>query len=134
MLVPAGAAGQPIWLFVASVEAKSALPAGNPLLLSTCATRSAPCSGVRLGAAAALGAGAGFAADGGCGGAFGEDLHGRVVDCSRDGFALAMDVSVYSFTALARAALPIMKPSGAMMTMTYIGSQRARGKVVVILD
>jgi enoyl-[acyl-carrier protein] reductase I len=36
-----------------------------------------------------------------------------------------MDISVYSFTALARAALPIMRPNGAMMTMTYIGSVRA---------
>lgn len=33
-----------------------------------------------------------------------EDLHGRVVDCSRDGFALAMDVSCHSFIRMARLA------------------------------
>ena len=36
-----------------------------------------------------------------------------------------MDVSVYSFTALAGAALPIMQPGGSMLTMTYLGSVRA---------
>jgi enoyl-[acyl-carrier protein] reductase I len=54
-----------------------------------------------------------------------DDLSGPYYNVSRQSFALAMDISVYSFTALARAALPIMKPNGAMMTMTYIGSQRA---------
>jgi len=54
-----------------------------------------------------------------------EDLSGPYSAISRAGFALAMDISVYSFTALARAAAPILKPNGSMLTMTYIGSQRA---------
>lgn len=43
---------------------------------------------------------------------------------SRDGFHLAMDISTYSFTALARAALPIMRPGGSLLTLTYLGSER----------
>ena len=54
-----------------------------------------------------------------------DDLTGPYYNVSRAGFGLAMDISVYSFTALARAAASIMKPNGAMLTMTYIGSQRA---------
>ena len=54
-----------------------------------------------------------------------DDLAGAYYSVSRSGFATAMDISVYSFTALARAAAPIMKPNGAMLTMTYIGSVRA---------
>jgi enoyl-[acyl-carrier protein] reductase I len=54
-----------------------------------------------------------------------DDLSGPFYALSRQGFLTAMDISVYSFTALARAAIPIMRPNGAMMTMTYIGSQRA---------
>ena len=44
---------------------------------------------------------------------------------SRAGFHLAMDISVYSFTALAREALPLMRPGGAMITLTYHGSVKA---------
>jgi enoyl-[acyl-carrier protein] reductase I len=54
-----------------------------------------------------------------------DELSGAYYNVSREGFRTAMDISVYSFTALARAALPIMRPNGAMMTMTYIGSVRA---------
>ncbi|MCX6017368.1 MAG: enoyl-ACP reductase [Chloroflexi bacterium] len=54
-----------------------------------------------------------------------DDLSGPYYNVSRDGFKTAMDVSVYSFTALARAALPIMKPGGSMLTLTYLGSVRA---------
>lgn len=54
-----------------------------------------------------------------------DDLSGPYYRVSRQGFMTAMDISVYSFTALAREAAPIMRPNGAMMTMTYIGSQRA---------
>ena len=54
-----------------------------------------------------------------------DDLAGAYNAVSREGFRMAMDISVYSFTALARAAAPIMKPNGSMLTMTYIGSQRA---------
>jgi enoyl-[acyl-carrier protein] reductase I len=54
-----------------------------------------------------------------------DDLAGKYYSVTRDGFRMAMDISVYSFTALARAAAPIMKPNGSMLTLTYIGSERA---------
>ncbi len=53
-----------------------------------------------------------------------EDLHGRVIDCSLQGFQLAMDVSCHSFIRMARLAEPLMTNGGSMTTMTYIGSQR----------
>lgn len=53
-----------------------------------------------------------------------DDLHGRVVDCSRDGFLLAMDVSVHSFIRMAHLAEPLMKNGGAMATMSYFGAQK----------
>ncbi len=52
------------------------------------------------------------------------DLHGRVTDCSLEGFQTAMDVSCHSFIRLARAAEPLMSNGGCLTTMTYIGSQR----------
>lgn len=52
-----------------------------------------------------------------------EDLQGRVVDCSRSGFLLAMDISCWSFIRMARLAEPLMKQGGALFTMTYYGSQ-----------
>lgn len=54
-----------------------------------------------------------------------DDLHGRVVDCSADGFALAMTVSVHSFIALARHAEPLMTDGGALVTMSYYGAEKA---------
>ena len=54
-----------------------------------------------------------------------DDLSGPYYNVSRQGFLSAMDISVYSFTALAKAALPIMKPGGSILTLTYIGSVRA---------
>ncbi len=50
------------------------------------------------------------------------DLHGRVVDCSRDGFLVAMDISCHSFIRMARLAEPLMKEGGTLLTMTYLGS------------
>ena len=41
------------------------------------------------------------------------DLHGRVVDCSREGFARAMDVSCHSFLRMARLAEPLMQQGAA---------------------
>jgi len=52
------------------------------------------------------------------------DLHGRVVDCSRDGFTKAMDISCHSFIRMARLAEPLMKRGGALFTMSYYGAQR----------
>ena len=53
-----------------------------------------------------------------------EDLHGRVVDCSREGFLLAMDVSCHSFIRMARLAEPLMKDGGALFTMSYYGAEK----------
>jgi enoyl-[acyl-carrier protein] reductase I len=48
------------------------------------------------------------------------------VQTSRDGFRIALDVSVYSLIALARGALPLMerRGGGSILTLTYLGSQR----------
>src|SRR6478735_8273167 len=51
------------------------------------------------------------------------DLQGRVVDCSKEGFLLAMDVSCWSFIRMAKLAEPLMKDGGTLATMTYYGSQ-----------
>lgn len=53
-----------------------------------------------------------------------EDLHGRFVDCSREGFAMAMDVSCHSFVRMARLAEPLMKDGGCLQTVTFFGSER----------
>ncbi|GAB4394295.1 MAG: enoyl-ACP reductase FabI [Kiloniellaceae bacterium] len=53
-----------------------------------------------------------------------DDLHGRVVDCSREGFALAMDVSCHSFIRMARLAEPLMRDGGTLFTMSYYGAER----------
>lgn len=51
------------------------------------------------------------------------DLHGRVVDSSRDGFLTAMDISCHSLIRLAKAAEPLMD-GGAILTMSYYGSEK----------
>ena len=53
-----------------------------------------------------------------------EELKGAYYETSRAGFHLAMDISVYSFTALARAALPLMTQGGSMMTITHYGGDK----------
>jgi enoyl-[acyl-carrier protein] reductase I len=52
-----------------------------------------------------------------------EDLQGRVVDCSKEGFGLAMQISCWSFIRMAKLAEPLMSRGGALFTMTYYGSQ-----------
>jgi enoyl-[acyl-carrier protein] reductase I len=52
-----------------------------------------------------------------------EDLQGRVVDCSKEGFLLAMELSCWSFIGMAKLAEPLMKGGGTLFTMTYYGSQ-----------
>lgn len=56
-----------------------------------------------------------------------EDLEGRFADTPRDRFWLALDVSAYSLVACARAAEPLMEAAGggSIMTMTYLGGERA---------
>lgn len=55
-----------------------------------------------------------------------EDLDGRFVDTSRDGFHLAMDVSVYSLVSLTRAAAPLMTNNngGSVLCLTYYGAEK----------
>ena len=53
-----------------------------------------------------------------------EDLSGGFAATSRDGFALAMDVSAYSLVALCRAATPLLRPGSSVMTLTYYGSEK----------
>ena len=56
-----------------------------------------------------------------------EDLEGRFTDTPRDRFWLALDVSAYSLVACARAAEPLMEKrgGGSIVTMTYLGGERA---------
>jgi enoyl-[acyl-carrier protein] reductase I len=54
-----------------------------------------------------------------------DDLQGRFLDTSRDGFSLAHDVSTYSFVALARAAEGMLRPGASLLTLTYLGAVRA---------
>jgi enoyl-[acyl-carrier protein] reductase I len=51
-----------------------------------------------------------------------EALAGRVIDCPRDGFLTAMDVSCWSFLDLARRAEKLMSGGGTMITMSYLGA------------
>lgn len=53
-----------------------------------------------------------------------DDLHGRVTDCSREGFSQAMDVSCHSFIRLARKAEPLMKQGGCLLTVSYYGAEK----------
>ncbi|WP_147115041.1 enoyl-ACP reductase FabI [Tateyamaria sp. syn59] len=53
-----------------------------------------------------------------------DDLHGRVVDCSKDGFGIAMDVSVHSLIRLARRAETLMTEGGTILTVSYHGAER----------
>lgn len=51
------------------------------------------------------------------------DLHGRVTDSSREGFARAMDISCHSFARMARLAEPLMKGGGSLLAMSYLGAE-----------
>ena len=52
------------------------------------------------------------------------ELRGRYVDTSRDNFNMTMDISVYSFTAVAQRAEKLMTDGGSMLTMTYYGAEQ----------
>src|SRR5579872_1455843 len=54
-----------------------------------------------------------------------EDISGRFVDVSREGFSFALDFSAYSLIAVTKPALPLMKNGGSVVTLTYIASERA---------
>ncbi|WP_105614247.1 enoyl-ACP reductase FabI [Vallitalea okinawensis] len=54
-----------------------------------------------------------------------EDLYTSVVNTSREGYALAQDISAYSLIAVTRCASELMTNGGSIVTMSYIGSQKA---------
>lgn len=53
-----------------------------------------------------------------------EELRGRYLDTSREGFHLALDVSAYSLTVLVRAAEPLLNPGASIVALSYIGAER----------
>jgi enoyl-[acyl-carrier protein] reductase I len=61
-----------------------------------------------------------------------EELKGEFADTSREGFRIALDISVYSLVALARAARPLMADGGSIMTMTYYGAEKVVPKYNVM--
>ncbi|SMR72228.1 Enoyl-[acyl-carrier-protein] reductase [NADH] [Aliiroseovarius halocynthiae] len=52
------------------------------------------------------------------------ELRGRYVDTSPENFRMTMDISVYSFTAVARRAADLMSDGGSMLTLTYYGAEQ----------
>ena len=53
-----------------------------------------------------------------------KELDGAYVQTTRENFLRTMDISVYSFTAVAQRALPLMKDGGSMLTLSYYGAER----------
>lgn len=53
-----------------------------------------------------------------------EDLQGRFIDTSREGYKTAMDISAFSLAALCKAFEPLLSPGASVLTMTYHGSQK----------
>jgi enoyl-[acyl-carrier protein] reductase I len=53
-----------------------------------------------------------------------DELNGPCYNTSRAGFHLAMDISVYSFIALARAFQPLLRSGGSLLTLTYYGAEK----------
>ena len=51
-------------------------------------------------------------------------LRGRYMDTPRQAFLTALDISCYSFTAVCARAVPMMRPGGSLLTMTYLGAER----------
>ncbi len=61
-----------------------------------------------------------------------EDLKGRFIDTSREGFLVAHEISAYSLVGLARAARPLMPNGGSMLTLTYYGAEKVVPKYNVM--
>ena len=53
-----------------------------------------------------------------------EELEGRYIETSAENFALTMNISVYSFTAVAKRAEAMLNPGGALLTLTYYGAEK----------
>jgi len=54
-----------------------------------------------------------------------EDLHGRILEAHREGFLLAMEISCWSLIRIVKIAEPLLNPSSSLITMSYLGSERA---------
>jgi enoyl-[acyl-carrier protein] reductase I len=53
-----------------------------------------------------------------------QDLQGKLIDSSSEGFRIAMDVSCHSFIRMAQLAVPLMKDGGTLLTMSYHGANK----------
>ena len=51
-------------------------------------------------------------------------LRGRYLDTPREAFLQALDISCYSFVAVSQRAVPMMKPGGSLLTLTYMGADK----------
>ena len=51
-------------------------------------------------------------------------LRGKYLDTPRQAFLTAMDISCFSFTAVAQRAVPMMRPGGSLLTLSYLGAER----------
>lgn len=61
-----------------------------------------------------------------------EDLEGKFINTSRDGFATALDVSAYSLVAACRYLEPVMNDDASVVCISYLGSTRAVGNYNVM--
>lgn len=52
------------------------------------------------------------------------DLHGPIVQCSKEGFLLAMDISCHSFIRMAKLAQPLMRNGGSLFAMSFYGAEK----------
>lgn len=53
-----------------------------------------------------------------------DDLHGRFIDTSREGFRLALDISAYSLVTVCKSFEDLLQPGASVVTMSYYGSQK----------
>jgi len=53
-----------------------------------------------------------------------DELKGKYLNTSRDNFVRSLDISCYSFTAVAQRAVPLMRDGGSLLTLTYYGAER----------
>ncbi len=61
-----------------------------------------------------------------------EDLGGRFIDISREGFKIAMDISAYSLVAMCKRAEPLMSAGGTVMSMSYYAAMKVMPKYNVM--
>ncbi len=61
-----------------------------------------------------------------------EDMGGRFIDISRDGFKLALDISAYSLIAMAKRAEPLMTEGGSILSLTYYAAEKVMPKYHVM--